>query len=543
MENDNEYNFALETQRKNSQFYVPDFTDITRKFADYILPQHKCAAVSAILWGLIAHLFHFTNQLLSHDGMNLTFSAKGYASGRWFQELATYPGYFVNAPWAHAVLVLFYFAITAMLLVEIFQMKSRFSIVLLTGALVAYPAVTATLSYLFVADGLILAVLLATCAVLVTKKYKLGLIPGAVLLALALAVYQTNMAWAISLILILLFWQTLDTNINLKQWLTHAVHQMIMGALGFVIYYLVVQIQIRFFGITLMTYKGLDVLGSGFTGLIKTVFFNITRAYQWFQPLQLPGFYTKSRVLFLGFYFLLGFTLAIFYSVKQKAYRSAWRVAAALVTLLLLPLGLNSITLLNDEFYILMMQPYSLLFMILPIGLDKLTVHSVSITATLLRWASALVGFAICWQFCITANTAYLNMYMRMQTGYSITLRIADRIEQLEKYEPGMPVLFIGNLRDSFSNESILDPLIMGMTDMNGVSLAHDSNQHLRRYLTMYHGMLIKNISSNGKTLTRTRLARLEDEFAQYTAVQEMPSFPRDGCVKIIDRYVVVRLS
>ena len=162
--------------------------------------ERKLAFLWAFGLGLLIHLPAMLSDIPNHDGLSsMYFDQNMITSGRWFLMVACGASSFFTLPWIIGLLGIFYLACTAVVLVELLEVKNPFVIALISGLLVAFPALASTFAYVFTLDGYMLALLLAVLAVLLTKKYARGFLWGAVCLAFSMGIYQAYVSFAIIL--------------------------------------------------------------------------------------------------------------------------------------------------------------------------------------------------------------------------------------------------------------------------------------------------------------------------------------------------------
>jgi hypothetical protein len=150
--------------------------------------------------GLFTHGYLFLNNFLSADAMwNLYADQNIITSGRWFLSVACGISSYYQIPWVIGCLSLIWIGISGITLVEIFSIKSKSVCILMAGILVTFPALISTFSYIYTADGYMLAVCLVCVSILLLNKYKWGFLPAGILLGCALGIYQAYLAFAILL--------------------------------------------------------------------------------------------------------------------------------------------------------------------------------------------------------------------------------------------------------------------------------------------------------------------------------------------------------
>lgn len=497
--------------------------------------RHSFAFLCTFALGLVVHFYAFTNFMYNHDGPGQILSSGDTTHlGRWFIMVANAISSFVYLPWVNGLLSLVYLGLAMAVITEIFTLQSRLSIFLAAFVLVAFPSITATYSYMFTADCYMLGVLFSCLAVLCCQKGKWGFALGGVFLTLSLGIYQAYISFAVGLILVRLFLLALDKAATLKSFLLAAGRYLAMGAIGVVGNILVLRVILHLRGWQLTNYQNMSVLSGSPGEMLTTVFHNIGRALRVFAVwvFRIPGFHTPLRRLVLMVYALLVAALVVYAIVRARAWRPVWRLLAAGAALALLPLGLNTAFLPGAEYiHMVILQPYSLFYMLLAIGLDKLP--AAPLLPRLGRIAAAVLTAFMCFQFWLTANIAYTSMDLRMEKMASLSVRVVDRIEQTEGYTPGMPLIILGRFSEEYyPNETLLTPMIEYINDTAHTNFLYD-HANYSWYLRDFHYL---DLPVNTDWDMMEQLATTDE-------VQAMGVFPQANSVRVIDGSVVLKLS
>lgn len=514
---------------------------IVAKAKDTFNAYHRFAFLSSFFIGIFVHLFMFTNLLMNHDGNLRIVSLENMVGlGRWFLMFACYPSSVAYVPWVLGLLCVLYLSIASVLVCELFKIENKVYIFFISFILVAFPAVAATFSYLFTADGYMMAFMLSVLAVFLTTRFKWGFIPGGFFLLLALGTYQAYLAVACVLAVFVLLQKASSPLTTLKSFLQALLHYVYMGLIGLIGNFAVMQYLVRFRGVVLNNYRGLSQLNGSFFSIIGVAVSNIPKIYSLFfdSILHIPGFQTSGdapmrTTLLLILYIVLLAAAFIIYLYKNKAFSAPWRLIAALFLLAVLPICFNISSLLSPYgVHLLMRLPIVFFYIALPVLLSKvLPAAEKANRAYAAKLCSGILLISICFQFFLTDNIAYANMNFRMDKMNSLSTRIADRIEQTEGFVPEIPVLYIGTPDVSYyPNQSPLDPLIHGMTGTTG-------NNTLDSYYVTYHYM--KNFAHFNHPIPYEQMEKLFED----PRVAEMPVFPNAGATQVIDGIMIVKLS
>ena len=175
-------------------------SEILAYLKKHMKKEWKVAFLSAFLLGVLLHAPMMLRDIPNHDGLDsIHFDQNMIVSGRWFLSIACGISSYYTIPWLIGLLAMVYLGLTSVLLVDFLEVEDTISAVLISGLLVSFPALASTFAYVFTMDGYMMAVFLAVLAVWITKKKRLGFIPGAVLLALSMAIYQAYLPFAVLL--------------------------------------------------------------------------------------------------------------------------------------------------------------------------------------------------------------------------------------------------------------------------------------------------------------------------------------------------------
>ena len=178
--------------------------------------RYRYAFCSALVCGIIANLYMFTNKISFHDDIGELFSVGAtYSSGRWFLGVLgkivsmLFGNY--SLPIVEGLLTIFFIALSSIFVIAIFDMKDKMS-VCLTGAIMAvFPAVFATFAYMFTAPYYYFALLLSVLSVYVVQQNKFGFLPAVCLIACSTGIYQAFFPVSVSLFLGLLIMNSIQT--------------------------------------------------------------------------------------------------------------------------------------------------------------------------------------------------------------------------------------------------------------------------------------------------------------------------------------------
>lgn len=184
--------------------------DVVRDIYLKISVRFKIAFASAIIFGLIAHMYMFTNKLPNFDDLvNFNTFGTTFRNGRWFLWIVGAVAYHLefvfSLPWMNGLLTLIELAVSAGMIAELLNLKGKLANMLLGAALVVFPSWTTTFFYMFTAPYYGLAVLMAVLSVYFTVRYKRCLLISVILMACSLGIYQAYLPFIATLYVVILF--------------------------------------------------------------------------------------------------------------------------------------------------------------------------------------------------------------------------------------------------------------------------------------------------------------------------------------------------
>lgn len=504
--------------------------EMCAKWNNEIKREWKIAFFSALILGLCIHMPIMVSDIPNHDGLDsIYFDQNMITSGRWFLMVACGLSSYYSLPWLIGLLGLVFLSLTGVAITEFLELKNTPVIILVSGLLVTFPALTSTFAYVFTMDGYMLALFLAVLACLVTKKWKYGFIPGGFCLAFSLGTYQAYLAFAMLLCIYALV-EIAMTPDSGKDKIKTGCRYLYMGILGVAAYYGILQVLLRIQGKQLANYQGISGLvgGSDAGGILQRV----GAMYRDFLAFTLKGnVFTEGAWAVLGAVLLL---LALFVAVLVLCRKKKWWKCPGFYIILLsvvvvVPLASNVMLLISPGVnYHLLMRYHWALFWILPLAFIDKHVQEKCLCWT--RWAALLSALVLMIHYGVTDNIAYSNLQKKYEKTYAYCLRLLDRIEQTEGYYQGIPVAMIGVVGDEqFPATDITAPVTSGMIGISGDSLLYTGTNY-QAFMKHYLGATLNFVPNEqmGEIYYSEEYTRME-------------SFPGETSVQIVNGIVYVK--
>lgn len=494
---------------------------------------------AAVILGLIAHLYMFTNKLPNHDDVGHLFSASyGTASGRWLlPTVLQWDGSF-SMPWLIGLLAVLCLAGTACLTVTLLRIRSTPGCVVTAALLVSFPSLAATFSYLFTADAYCLGTLLAAFGAYTAVRHRRWGVPlGIAAITLSMGIYQSYFPVAAVLMVGALLFEALDGEKTFRQLVLRGLRLAAVLALSMAAYLVVVRLTTR--GSGLVDYMGISSMGSLTWSQLPGILLKCYREY-WVLFVQNGyGFHlplVKPLVLLAG----LGTVVLLAALLRQKKL-GAGRTVLVVFLVAIYPLAGNLIHVMTNGSRVHSLMIYGMVFLaVAPVALveyaaQSLTAPSVpkGMAKSILSWAILGAMAVTAWSYMVTDNQAYLKMQITFDQGMAYSNRLLSAVEGCDGYERGLDVVLVGSndyTGDLYPTPSLNQVQLTGVLGLAELRTSYTYGYFLKYYLGFTEAVYLQG-SDKAAALAETE------------TVQEMPVYPADGSVRRVDDAIVVKLG
>lgn len=492
----------------------------------------QIVACTAVFWWL-TYGYRLLTMAYSHDALLLDQSGDArwqISIGRFMQPVYLQIRGMLLAPMVIGLFALAFLALSCLLVCRLLQVRAFWARVVICGIMVVNPMlIEAQASFIPWVDIYALALLLSVGAVVLWAKGGKRAWLSPVCVALSVAFYPSYVQVSATLCVMLLILALLEGQ-TARAVFFRGVSAVGMLLAGLVLYAVLLQLVMRVTGIA-----SSDSYNSAAAGVEKLALDTfpalLWEAWRvpmtaWLHPVAL--YPSVSVALHAGLFALTGWGMAVSMSGKDFASKGL----LALLCVLCLPLAQNMVYLLDDGYLsLLLTYAFSLGDVLLVVVLERWLRKDTRVHY-MLRYAAA-GGFAVLLgMMAALSNQVMLMRDIGFATGISGMTRILDCIEQAPGYVPGeTPVAIIGNL--SGSRLSMARP---------GLETAADSfseNGYAVTYELTNSWFLQKVLAQPIRLVDeRTRQSILVKE-----EVREMPRYPQEGYMTMMDGILVVCLS
>ena len=490
-------------------------------------------------FGLAAHAYGFLHASFSHDMLNALVADP--METYWKMQLGR-PGIvlyrrifrgMIAAPWQLGLLSLLWLSLSCFLTAKLLRVKGWGFPVLLAGILtVNITTVAMTATYLYEMDANLFAVLLGVCAVLLWDRYGwTGALLGALLTACCMGTYQSMVSVPVTLAMLLCIASLLRGE-SFREVFQKGLRAIAMLGCGALLYWLAVRLMCSLKGINL----AMDGYNSVEQEVSRTVTGRVTRAYEtWGRAFWDPA-HAHIEPIVLALNILLaafGLLGLIRWLVKGKA--GAKEKLLLCVLLLLLPLGMNTAQLsFSGDVHDLMKFSFWLFY---ALCLLPCFVRTQEKPSGLTRGLGAVLALLLLCSNIQTANIVYTKKQLEQEAAGSLMTRVLMRLEQREDYVPGETPLVFAGVSDQL-REKI--PGFEAYYDITGCETASPIVKSTASYNYNIYAAYFRYLLNNPAAMADWELwNRMQED----PRVAELPTYPSDGCMQILDGIMVVRMG
>lgn len=500
------------------------------------------AFFSAVIAGVAAHGFALFNVLHNYD--NILQQPVGYGagitSGRW---LLTVLGDFCqnylylnfNLPTVNGLAFLLLIALSAVVVTDVLKLRSRLSAGLTGCLMVTFPTVCGTMAFRYTAPFYGLSLLLAAAAVWVLRKNKAGLLLSAICIACSMGLYQAYVPFAISLFVLALMKKALEEDADLKKLILRGLWDCAALILGVVLYFAMQKLLMAVYPadktLALDSYQGIDTMGqislAALPGLVKKAWLEAA----FFALTDYCGLVSTAplKLLWCGLILVI-LVLAVLVLLLRKP--KPLNAAFFCIMGLLVPLAVNFIVVMAPEgiIYTIMVYPFVFLAIAPLMLLEALPEGKWQL---LLAKATAVLTAAIVFYNGYNTNFNYTALYYANRQAENYVSGMMTQMRMAEGYTPDKKWVFLG------ANQ---DPSLWDIWNVAPYYYGGVSGSSAREVMQATYSFDFWFYTYLGYGIPQPT-AEEEAAVSQDPRVAEMPCWPENGSIQVIDDYLVVKFE
>lgn len=479
--------------------------------------QWKYAFISVMVIGLCAHVYKFTNYLPTADSLYNLYSKQNVSrSARPFCGIACAISSYFDLPVLEGILSLLYIVVTAIIVIELFEITDKTSIILIGGGLVAFPAITSTMAYMYTADGYMLAMALAALAVYVCIKKRWGVFGGAIILCFSMGIYQAYLSFALVLAFVYFIYMVIGKKYSNKELLIDGLKVAGTTIIGMVLYYLCYNLALRIQHAEITTYQGMNKVGISITR-IKGATFASVQIVKDFLFVGGQGY----RILHFMLLLVMAVCLVCII-ISKKVYKNIFQTVYALAcgAGIIPAICIWSYTSDDCTYHSLMLTSIVLLFVMGVVLYSKFT------SLHFLRRVLGLLLAIVIYNYVVIANESYLLLDMIYERTYAKAMTMLTDINNLENSNNIEKIIVVGNRyerSDEWFEKTL--PNLMGIVDVDYFG----DEAHISRFFDIYMGKHWELVSPEDRK-----------KVIEKKEIQNMPVWPKEDSICVYDNNIVV---
>lgn len=237
--------------------------ELIEDFKNWFTKEKILAFLTVIFVGFITHINMITGSLSTQDGL---WNGMGYhkpsdwetSLGRWGIILAQRINNFIMIPSIVTVLSILVIAIATVFIIDLFNIKNKFSIILVSIIMIVSPCITITFLYVHTALAYAIAFLASTMSIWFLYKFKykkIGFIFSMFLLTFTLAIYQSYLGVTVGMCIMYNILELLKKSSDYKIVLKNILKGICLVILSGIFYYVSTMIILKVFNLQMAIYK------------------------------------------------------------------------------------------------------------------------------------------------------------------------------------------------------------------------------------------------------------------------------------------------
>ena len=514
------------------------------KFLKWFDTNKKIGFIVALVVGLIAHITMITETIMSQDGLwnSMEYFRPGdweISIGRWGIAIIERLIQFIAIPTINTVLCILMVAITAVLIIDLLDFKSKVSSIFTALALVLTPTLVVTLLYIYTAFAYCFNLLISTFVIWLiykSKHKKVGFILAALCFMFSLSIYQGYVGVTVGLCMMISILDLLKNN-DIKEVFKNIGKTILALLIGGILYLGLTKIILMLSHIDASNYNNANSIS--ISGIISGLGSSFLQTYKDFgtfffgNDIVVNANYTRGFIYAVFFImFALGLITTIASIKEENKKIKIGKISLIILFTSLLPIGLNIIDIIASGSTMYALTSVQMI-LIIPFAF---AIFELLNKFVLVKWIAILSCFGVMWTYYLADNTSYAALKLTYNQAYSSTMRVMDRIETTPGYVKDMPILFggiIGN--NNYPRTSSLYAYTVGSI-VNNTAFHGPYGSAMgtwTKFLKIFYGLDV-------------RMCTAEEYYKIVTGdiyKNEMECFPAESSVRIMNGIVVIKLD
>ncbi len=500
---------------------------------EHIPLRYRICFFSSLLWGFLAHGFMMANKLSYHDDINNFGVGATFHFGRWMLSIFGVSSRVLfgttnfSLPWFSGIICVLLLAFAACYILKIFDIYKPILCVVVAGIIVVFPSITSVFGFMFFGIHYCIDVLFSVLSVyfFAKKKNLVGFILGGIFFTWAIGIYQSLISFELSLLVLVMIKKVLEEKMAFNEFLKVGLYYVACCILSLIAYLLITKITCAAMNEPLADYKGISNFGiTSPTGYLA----RIIQAYKIVFLLTVDPhsnvFPTYTMKIIWIVVLLFEIVYLLISAIKSKKIAYFFQV---IILIILFPLSLGFTYVMVETVSVLQMYSHTIPFILLVIISERY--FSFENGKKLLAYLTCgIVAFSGIY-YSRFANICYFKLDFQQQQAIGYYTTLISRIQSLDGYSDELPLAVINIDKISDKNISHVKQYdfvtVIPYNDSNEEFLSNYKWDDLMKMWCGYEPDDVKDTT----------------EISNNPLVQDMPSYPDYGSIKIIDEIIVVK--
>ena len=501
----------------------------------------KKIIISTIIWGVLAHFFLFTNVLIEFDAAYFINNVGGTIElGRWglyilknVMDTLFYGTY--NTPWLIGCVSVSCFIVVNLLLVSLFDIKDELMAIIVSGVMILNPATLGIFYFAYTAPYYFISLILAVLSVWILNKNIdkwIYIVIAGVIIAFSMGIYQAMVTVTAMIMLFILLGNLLwKKDIKPKDIFCQGVKYAVTLGFGGGLYLVINKIVIHITNTVTSSYRGMDTIK--YTDFLKINYKELVKVL---LDINDPLYYFKVFVEKTSIIYQLSVLTIILISICVVMVcfknRDFLRGILILIILFLMPIAANPFAIVDLGMVTTLMQISRCLFFIFFIVMIKNICQNMKCSwmkNTLVYLSFAMILYTNIY-YVYYDNRCYSEAELRKMESISWMTTLIAQIKDLEGFDENMNIAYIqnGEMQDhTFISDK-------SMVSLDERLYYGDIRKHYswKQYMKIWCGFEMTEVSSE-----------VMEKIKADHIVEEMPVYPNDGSIQIVDGTIVVKFN
>lgn len=529
----------------------------------------KSSYAYIFLIGVIANaqaLFFYTDATdsIRAYGSTQALMTSGRFFGHYLDILFERAGFYFPYRYINVLFYILFVALAAIFILLTFDVKSTGKSCLIGAVIMTSAVNSGVLVYYYVAHMYGFCFLLSMLSTYLIVKRKMMVIP-AILLMLSLGIYQAYFATVILVIFLYQLFVLLKNEVDVKTWSEHTFRYIFTVCSALILYVLANKFALKVAGLSIEGYANMSenvVPSYGFTDIVDLIKMSYTLVFSFIFTNKY--FFCDNIVarISIALSLLLFLYLFVFSWAKVKVYS---KKVLLLLLFMIIPIMINLPMFVEKEVPERICMNWYFIF-ILPLlfinALDVVTIHGkavylASIKKTVLPFV-ALVMITSSLYSTYRNVTIYTGFQKANELAAEAVHDIESKLAACEDFQSENEICFIGTLDVNEVNSYFFNveysEYLHKLFNRDHSSIFKRFALHRYKYLTPDDTRVARYTVEDMKNGMPTKEAKMlycisgihggfQTIHSNDLRIKQMPSYPDNGCVKVIDGITYVKLS